>query len=92
MIYNYYEKKESLSLKLTKLNLALLKLSSETGISIIDVDQILAESGANQYLVKILEYTPQGYQLIAIEFVRVLEDVGFFEHRPLLVQMGNREK
>ncbi len=89
---NYYEKPETLPIKLTKLNLALLKLSLEWGISLIDVDQQLAELGVNQHLIKALEYTSAANQAICQEFLRVMADVGFFENRPLLAQVGKRRK
>jgi hypothetical protein len=54
----------------------LTDLSRETGISIIDVDTIIARSGADRLKVDAMHLTPEGYRLVAEEVVRVLGDLG----------------
>ncbi|WP_335168263.1 hypothetical protein [Nostoc sp.] len=87
---NYHKIGETLRLRIQKLNLALLKLSMQEGISIIDVELLLAELGAAQHVTKALDYSLEAYQVICQEFLRVITDVGFFENRPLLKQIGRR--
>lgn len=87
---NYYNIGETLRLRIQKLNLALLKLSMQEGISIIDVESLLAELGAGQHVIAALNYSPEADRAICQEFLRVIIDVGFFENRPLLKQIGRR--
>ena len=87
---NYHNIGETLCLRIQKLNLALLKLSMQKGISIIDVESLLAELGAGQHVIAALNYSPEAYRTICQEFLRVIIDVGFFENRPLLKQIGRR--
>ena len=87
---NYHNIGETLRLRIQKLNLALLKLSIQKGISIIDVESLLAELGAGQHVIAALNYSPEAYRTICQEFLRVIIDVGFFENRPLLKQIGRR--
>ena len=69
-------------------NLAILRVSMEQGISIIDVDRLVAEAGATGNVVAALRYSETMKDVICHEFVRVLADIGFFEPRPLLAQLG----
>lgn len=87
---NYHNIGETLRLRIQKLNLALLKLSMQEGISIIDVESLLAELGAGQHVIAALNYSPEADRAICQEFLRVIIDVGFFENRPLLKQIGRR--
>lgn len=87
-VHNYYNLDDSLSVRVQKLNLALMKLSMQEGISIIDVDYILAELGGDRHVLKALDYSAEAWEAISLEFLRVLEDVGFFERRSLLIQLG----
>jgi lysophospholipase L1-like esterase len=54
----------------------LTDLSQETGISIVDVDTIIARSGADRLKVDAMHLTPEGYRLVAEEVVRILGDLG----------------
>lgn len=87
---NYHNVGETLRLKIQRLNLALLKLSMQEGISLIDVESLLAELGAAQHVAKAFDYSSEAYQVICQEFLRVVTDVGFFENRSLLKQIGRR--
>jgi hypothetical protein len=88
-VFNYYRRPETMVERIRKLNLTLLKLSMETGISIIDVERVVAELGAAEVPTR-LRYTDRAAEAIRDEVVRVLDDIGFFELRPLLMQIGSR--
>ena len=49
------------------------------GISIIDIDSLLARKGTDALKVDTLHLTPPAYGLIAGEVVNVLEAVGVFD-------------
>ncbi len=70
---------ETFSTRIRRFNLALADLSEKTGISMIDVDEILARAGADRLKVDAMHLTPEAYRLIAEEVVRVLEDPGMLE-------------
>lgn len=67
---------EAFSTRIRRFNLGLIKLSEETGISIVDVDSLLARNGADSLKLDAVHLTPSGYRLVAEEVVRVLEDTG----------------
>lgn len=91
-VYNYYQQEEPLSLRIKQFNLALMKLSILAGISIVDVDYQLAALGAERHIPKVLDYSLEAQEAICQEFLRVIEDVGFFEKRSLLMQVGQQKK
>ena len=67
---------ELLSTRIKRFNLGLIELSQETGISVIDVDGIVAKAGADRLKIDPTHLTPEGYRLVAEEVVRVLEAHG----------------
>lgn len=67
---------ETYSTRIRRFNLALAELSEATGISIIDVDTVLARHGADALKLDAIHLTAAGYELVAREVVRVLEDLG----------------
>jgi lysophospholipase L1-like esterase len=67
---------QSYSTRIRRFNLGLIELSEATGVSIIDVDSLVARKGADALKLDAIHLTPPGYQLIAEEVVRVLEDLG----------------
>jgi hypothetical protein len=77
---------EPRSLRIHRLSLALIELSHELGISIIDVDRVLAETGI-RHLNK-----ESRRALVREETFRVLEDYGYFDERPIAVQVGQRSR
>jgi hypothetical protein len=79
-------------LDVARLNLACLQLSVATGVSIIDVDRMIAELGGDEHVIDVMRYGPIATGAIADEVVRVLDDYGFFDERPLLAQIGVRRK
>lgn len=64
-----------LSTRIKAFNLALIGLSQRTGISIIDVDAIIARAGADRMKFDTQHLTPEACRLVAEEVVRVLEDL-----------------
>jgi hypothetical protein len=67
---------EIYSTRCRRFNLALAELSEDTGISIVDVDSIIARAGADRLKLDAMHLAPEGYRLIAEEVVRVLDDLG----------------
>jgi hypothetical protein len=67
---------DALSTRIRRFNLALVGLSERTGISIVDVESLLARHGADLLKIDAMHLTPQGYRLVAEQVVRVLEDTG----------------
>lgn len=76
------------SLRAHKYDLAVVRLSFEEGISIVDVDRILAERGAAGHVLEFQGYSSIARDAIRAELVRIMEDYGFFDERPLLPQIG----
>jgi len=74
---------ETYSTRMRRFNLGLVALSESTGVSVIDVDAILARAGADRLKLDAIHLAPEGYRLIAEEVVRVLEDLGVLEPRGL---------
>jgi hypothetical protein len=64
--------------RVRRFNLGLIDLSRSTGISIIDVDTIVARAGADRVKLTPLHLTAEGHRLVAEEVVRVLADYGCF--------------
>jgi len=87
---NYFGIPDTYAMRALKFNLALIDISIEQGISIVDVDRILAELGGASHVTEAFRYSPQACDLIRDEFLRVLQDIGFFEHRPLVMQLGRK--
>lgn len=86
--HNYSHMPPTVSERIRRLNLALLDVSIEEGISIVDVDRIAAELGGSENVEGVLEYLPLLQEAICREFLRIIDDIGFFEQRPLLPQRG----
>lgn len=74
--------------RIRRLNLELLRASMDFGVSIVDVDRVLAEIGAREHVRGALQYSDDALEIIGAELIRVTEDIGFYEKRPLLAQVG----
>ena len=70
---------EILSTRIRRFNLGLVELSEELGISIVDVDAIVARGGSDRLKLDTAHLTPDGYRLVAEEVARILDDLGCFE-------------
>ena len=77
-LYNYQGLGETFSTRCKRFNLGLGDLSAEMGVSIVDVDTIIARSGADALKVDAMHLTPEGYRLVAEEVVRILVDLNVF--------------
>ncbi|HWF01307.1 MAG TPA: SGNH/GDSL hydrolase family protein [Caulobacteraceae bacterium] len=67
---------ETFGTRVRRFNLALVELSMRTGVSIIDVDRVVARGGADRLKLDAYHLTAEGYRLVAEETVRVLADLG----------------
>lgn len=65
-----------LSTRIKRFNLALVELSQRTGISIVDVDRIVARHGAGAMKLDTTHLTEHGCRAVAEEVLRILEDYG----------------
>jgi hypothetical protein len=79
---------EPFSLLAHRLNLMLIRVSHATGISIVDVDRRIAETGGSSTVTGPGTYSAVGSQLIRDEILRVIQDYGFLDDRPLMEQLG----
>ncbi len=70
---------DAYSTRIRRFNLGLIELSEKTGVSIIDVESLVARVGANALKLDMVHLTPAGYRLVAVEVVRVLEDLGVLD-------------
>ena len=90
-VSNYHDiDYEPLSLRAHRLDLMLVGVSHDEGISVIDVDRKIAELGGAVGVNAVFDYTIAGCETVAGEIVRVIDDYGFFDDRPLLAQVGAR--
>ena len=67
---------EIYSTRCRRFNLGLAELSEDLGVSIVDVDSILARAGADKLKIDAMHLTADGYRLVAEEVVRILVDLG----------------
>jgi hypothetical protein len=75
-VHAYQGMDELFSTRARRFNLGLIELSQQTGVSIIDVDAIVARAGADRMKYDALHLTGEGCRAVAQEVVRVLEDYG----------------
>lgn len=78
-IHSYLGMEDGFSTRIRQFNLGLIDLSQRTGISVIDVDAILARAGADRLKLDAVHLNAEGCRLVAGEVVRVLGDLGLFE-------------
>ncbi len=82
--------REPLSLAAHRFNLAVMHLSSQEGISIVDVDRLVAEIGGSRSVQGFQNFSAEACEAIVAELVRVVADYGFFDDRPVLPQVGRQ--
>jgi len=70
---------ETYATRIRRFNLALIELSQTSGISIVDVDGVVARHGADRMKLDAMHLTPAGYRHVAAEVVRILDDLGVME-------------
>jgi hypothetical protein len=81
---------EPLAVRAHRMNLVLIDLSILHGISIVDLDRVVAELGAAHHVREAFRYSAEASAAGCEETLRILEDIGFFEERPLVAQVGRR--
>jgi hypothetical protein len=91
-VCNYHGREDTLALRTHRFNLALMEISAREGISIIDVERLISELGGQQHVFRGMQYSKSACEEICGEFLRVLADIGFFEKRPLIAQVGRGGK
>lgn len=69
---------DTLSTRIRRFNVGVAELSQRTGISVIDVDAVVARAGATRAKLDALHLTADGCRGVAEETVRVLDELGCF--------------
>ena len=72
---------ETLSTRIRRFNVALADLSQRNGISVVDVDAVVARGGADRLKLDAFHLTAEGCRRVAQETVRVLDDLGVLADR-----------
>lgn len=67
---------ETLKTRILRFNLALVALSTETGVFIVDVDRIAACAGADRVKLDHVRVNVEGSRLVGAEVVRLLQEAG----------------
>jgi hypothetical protein len=78
-LYTYRGLEDTLPLRTNQFNLALLRISMEKGISIVDVDRMVSEAGA-AHVLKSLHYSDEVNRTILQEIIRIIEDLGLVQN------------
>jgi hypothetical protein len=89
-VSSYQEAGDTAPLLLHRLNLELIDLSMLDGISVIDADRLVAETGGATHVRGLFDFSPDLCAAIRDELAFVLDDYGFFDDRPVLIQQGRR--
>ena len=84
----YRTRPERFALRALRFDAELVRISRARGVALIDADRIVAELGGEDHVIAPLRYSPAASEALAEETVRVLDDIGFFEPRPLVAQIG----
>jgi hypothetical protein len=87
---NYRRGAPDVTWRVHQFNRAAIELSMAEGVSIVDVDQLVALSGADSTVVSPLHYSDGLEEELGAEVARILADYGFFEQRPLVAQIGRQ--
>lgn len=69
---------DTLSTRIRRFNLGLTELSRRTGVSVVDVDAVVARAGADRVKTDAVHLTAEGCRLVAEEVVQVLDQLGCF--------------
>lgn len=87
-VHCYAGSEPTLAERIHTFNLEAVRLSVQQGISVVDADRIVAELGAGRHVTAPLHYSDQAGAALASETLRVISELGFFEDRPLVPQVG----
>ena len=74
----YADFPEVVSTRIRRFNLGLIELSRQTGITIVDVDRIVAQKGADHLKFDALHMTVDGCRAVAEEVVEALDELSHF--------------
>jgi len=85
---SYHGRDDDHRLRLHKFNAAQIRLSMALGVSIIDVDLLIANVGGRTLVTGPLTYGDAARDVITEDIAFVLGDIGFFQKRPLVAQVG----
>ena len=88
LVSTYFDREDDHRLRSHRFNAAQIRLSMALGVSVVDVDRIIANVGGATTVTAPLEYSAEAQDAIAADLVYVLHDIGFFEERPLVAQVG----
>jgi len=72
-----------LDLRIRQLNLAVMEASHSTGLSVVDVDQLVAETRVPGKVTGPFDYSPEVCEALRSRLVSVLDELGFAE-RPVM--------
>jgi hypothetical protein len=86
----YRDEPDTIALSTHRLDLELIELSMLDGISVLDVDRIVGEHGGGAHVSASLTYSAHVNEAIRDELADLLEEYGFCDGRPVLVQRGRR--
>jgi hypothetical protein len=75
---------ETFATRIRRFNLGLVELSERTGISIVDVETVLARHGAERLKIDAMHLTGEGYELVAREVVRICDDLGLLDQERIV--------
>ncbi len=70
---------DSLATRIRRFNLMLVEVSEAAGVSIVDVESVVAKAGADRVKHDFNHLTGEGNRLVAEEVLRVLEDYGLLD-------------
>lgn len=87
-VTSYAGRDDDHRLRAHRVNAVQLRLSMELGVSVIDVDRVVANYGGAGQVDGPFGYSPAVASAICDEIASVLADIGFFEKRPLVEQVG----
>ena len=84
----YHDRDDDHRLRSHRVNTAQIRLSMALGVSVIDVDRVIANVGGAGEVHGPLDYSDTAVTAICEELTYVIGDIGFFEERPLVAQVG----
>jgi len=75
-LHRHAGQEDILSTRIKRFNLALVELSQRSGISIVDVDRLVAQGGAETMKMDTNHLTERGCHAVANEVIHILQDHG----------------
>lgn len=88
-VFNYHGLTEQpWTLRGHRLNLMIIGVSHDEGVSIVDIDRVIAEAGGDGSVEAAARYTTTGCEAVVDEMVRIIEEYGFLDDRPVMEQIG----